>query len=482
MKKHLILIGLAISSIAFVSCEDELTNNPYSSLSQDALLSSPEGFENAIRGIYAGFIDNNAATDQLNDYYGSDMFAVPDVLSDNLILNQNGRQTKQTLYDWAYNSNGYSGFDLYGDAYKIIRKSNAVINEIDRLDNGAFKDDILGQALTARALAHFDLVRTYGQIPTQSAAANASLGVAYVTTVDPDQKPSRDTVGDVYINIINDLTVAEGLIGATGINSFSKNTVNGILSRVYLYMGEWQASVTAANKVTGTVASIANFPNVWTDASADGVVTQFAISNDDGVAIGTEYSQTSPTNGVRSEYNIAFDFFQLFQTNDVRRDAYISTSVFGGVNYNHIAKYFGKTGQVNNIVNSKILRMAEVMLNKAEAYSEIPGNNAEALAALDAVRSQRYTGFVSGGESGPALQDAIALERRLELAFEGHRFYDLKRKGESIVRDASFGDVADGTGVAPIFSTLTAGSFKFQLPIPQDAINANTSLQQNPDY
>lgn len=482
MKKYLILIGLAISSFTFVSCEDELTNNPYDGLSQDALLSSPEGFENAIRGIYAGFIDNNAATDQLNDYYGSDMFAVPDVLTDNLILNQNGRLTKQALFDWSYNSNGYGAFDLYGDAYKIIRKSNAIINSIDGLDAGSFRNNILGQALTARAIAHFDLVRTYAQIPTQSTTANTSLGVAYVTTVDPDQKPSRDTVGDVYTNIISDLTSAKTLISANDINSFNQNTVNGLLSRVYLYMGEWANAVDAADDVTGNVATITNFPNVWIDESTDGVLSQFAISIDDGVAIGTEYSQTSPDAGVRSEYNVSFEFYQLFQNDDVRKNAYISTSLFSGVNYNHVAKYFGKIGQVNNIVNSKILRMAEVMLNKAEAYSEIPGNDANALTALDAVRSQRYTGFVSGGEVGQALKDAIALERRLELAFEGHRFYDIKRKGESIERSATDGDVADGTGVPAIFTTLSAGSFKFQLPIPQDAINSNTNLEQNPDY
>lgn len=482
MKKYFITLGIIVTSLAFTSCDDELTKNPYNAISEDVLLSSPDGFSNAVRGVYAGFIDNG--TDNIADYYGGDMFSVPDVLTDNLILNQNGRQTKFNLYNWLYNASSYGAFDLYGDAYKIIKKTNTIINNIDNLSAGSFKDNILGEALTSRALAHFDLVRNYGQIPTQSAGAGASLGVPVITVSDPLAKPTRNTVDEVYAAVISDLTTAKGLISSTNPDGrFTKNTVNALLSRVYLYMGQWQNAIDAANAVSGSVASISNFPNVWIDESEDGIVSQFLIRNIDGVAIGTEYSQTSPSAGVRSEYNVSFDFYNMFANNDVRKDAYISTSAFGGVNYNHVAKYFGKIGQVNNIVNSKILRMAEVMLNKAEAYTKLSSpNDAAALSALDAVRSQRYSGFVSGGETGQALKDAIYLERRLELAFEGHRFYDIKRNGWDINRDATSGDVADGSGTPPAFATLTAGDTRFQLPIPQDAINSNTNLVQNPGY
>lgn len=482
MKKYLMIIGLVVGSLSITSCDDELTKNPFDALSEDVVFSSPAGFENAVKGIYAGFIDNG--TDNISDYYGGDMFSVPDILTDNVIINQNGRQSKRTLYDWLYNANGYSGYDLYGDAYKIIRKANTIIKNIDNLEAGAVKNNILAEALTARGLAHFDLARNYAQIPTQSSGANGSLGVAYVTESDPNQKPARLTVAETYSKIIEDLTTAEGLIATSnGDGRFNKNAVNALLSRVYLYNGEWQKSADAANKVAGSVATIANFPNIWNDESGDGVVSQFLIRIIDGVAIGTEYSQTNGNTGeVRSEYVPSFDFYELYADNDVRKGAYFSTSAFAGIEYNHISKYFGKLGQVNNVVNSKIIRMAEVMLNKAEAYSELPGGDAQALIALDAVRSQRYNGFVSGNETGNALKSAIALQRRLELAFEGHRFFDIKRKGEAITRNATFGDGADGSGVPPAFTTLAAGNFKFQLPIPQDAMNANTNLEQNPGY
>ncbi len=77
------------------------------------------------------------------------------------------------------------------------------------------KDNILGEALTSRALAHFDLVRNYGQIPTQSAGAGASLGVPVITVSDPLAKPTRNTVDEVYAAVISDLTTAKGLISST---------------------------------------------------------------------------------------------------------------------------------------------------------------------------------------------------------------------------------------------------------------------------
>lgn len=480
MKKYILTLA---SVVMFLSCDKELDKTPYSSLTEEDFVTSPENFTSAVRGLYTGFIGRD--NDAYNDYYGSDMFSVPDILTDNVIINQNGRQSKRTLFNWLYNSSSYSGFDLYADAYKLIRRSNFIIEKSNNLDNGDFKNDILGQAYVARALAHFDLVRTYAPIPTQSADANTALGVAYVKTVDLNQLPSRNTVGEVYDEVIKDLTTAKSLISNTNSNSrFNKNSVNALLSRVYLYMGKYQESIDAANQVVGNVCSMTNFQNLWIDESQDGILLQFLIRIEDNRAIGTEYSQTNGnTKAVRSEYVVSYDFYQLFSDTDVRKSSYISTSRFGGTVYNHVAKYFGKKDQVNNIVNAKILRMAEVMLNKAEAYTKLPTpNDAAALAALDAVRSQRYTGFTSGGETGLALKNAIALERRLEFAFETHRFYDLKRNNLSINRSETYGDASDGSGAPAPFTVLEAGSHKFSLPIPLNAINANPNLVQNPGY
>lgn len=480
MKKLIFNISILASIlIATTSCDDRLNKEPFDSVSEETLFSKPEGFTNAIAGVYKQFIFDESLNGAV--YYGSTMFAAPDILTDNVILNVTGRQSRKIMFDWLYAPNR-TGQILYVNAYKVIHNANVILKNTGNLKDADFRNNIEGEALTARALAHFDLVRMYGKIPTQSADANSSLGVAYVKTVDDAQQPARNTVKEVYDNIVTDLLEAKGKINQTNpAGRFNLNAVNALLSRVYLYMGEWQNCVDSANEVVGNVASRANFPSLWKDESFEGIIAQFLVRQIDRTAIGTVYSQTNPSTGVRSEYNASFDLYQLYSDDDIRKSSYVSTSLFNGNSYNHVAKYFGKTGQVNGKVNAKVIRMAEVMLNKAEALAELT-KDGEALAALDAVRSQRYKDFVSGNETGQSLKDAIALEKRLEFAFESHRFFDLKRKGLPIVRSETFGDLSDGTGTPAVFTTLPANDFRFQYAIPEEAVQANSNLKQNPGY
>lgn len=483
MKKYILTLGLAaVTSLGFVSCEDSLNNQPFDSQDPQGVFATPAGFENAIRGVYSGFVGIDG--EMYGSYLGGGSNILGDLLGDNLIISQTGRLTNKANHEWIYSAN--STPFLYADCYKVIFRANAILDNIDRLSDGTFKDNMRGEALASRALALFDMVKMYGKIPTQSADANASLGVALQLTANAFDAPVRNTVAENYTSIIADLEMAKDLINTdNGVGRFNRNTVNGLLSRAYLYNGDMSNCITAANAVTANVTSFADFPGVWKDVSnsSEGVLSRIVLTSDDGVDIGTQYSQTSPSAGVKSEYVADFDFYNLYQNNDVRKGAYFQTSLFAGNNYNHIAKHFGKTGQTNNTVDHKVIRMAEVMLNKAEAYADPSvGNDALALQALDNVRSQRYSGFVSGGETGAALRDAIALERRLELAYEGHRFYDLKRTGQDVARSATNGDFADGTGTPAVGTLLSAGDFRFQLPIPQAAINANTNTEQNPGY
>ena len=108
----------------------------------------------------------------------------------------------------------------------------------------------------------------------------------------------------------------------------------------------------------------------------------------------------------------------------------------------------------------------------------------DALADLNRLRVNRYTGFdaIKATETSTALAEAIDLERRLELAFEGHRFFDLKRRNQPIVRNTKSGDLANGTGITYVKPGFAASDTKFQLPIPQSEINANPNIIQNPGY
>ncbi|QII45786.1 RagB/SusD family nutrient uptake outer membrane protein [Flagellimonas oceani] len=485
MKNRLYKYCLAsfVAATLLVSCDDELDVDPFTEGNPETFFNTVSSFQNGVDGIYSQFWNYYSAP-------GSGLQGIPDILSDNVILAQTGRRSNEVYYDYRYNPNTGGAVSLYwSEAYEAVNAANLVIGQIDNLADGPDKNNILGQALAARAIAHFDLARIYAMIPTQSADANNSPGIVYLKvedgdTGDPLAQPSRETVASNYSEIIGDLEQAAQLIGVNnGEGRLNRNGVYAMLSRVYLYNGDYQLAINAANEVTEPIVDATEegaLLAVYEDASNEGIVIEWSVntSSESGFNnVGVLYSQTTPPNTV-SEYVIDYEFFNNLDPNDLRAEVMQYDATNQGNNYNAVRKFLGETGQVNGRVDIKVLRAAEVLLNKAEAQFEI--DPAAALTTLNILRDARYTSY-TGGETGQALEDAIQYERRVELSFEGHRFFDLKRRGEAVQRSNN-GDLADGSGTPPEILTLPAGDYRFQLPIPIDEINANPNMAQNPNY
>ncbi|MGY3793695.1 RagB/SusD family nutrient uptake outer membrane protein [uncultured Aquimarina sp.] len=485
MKNKFFKIFLVFFTFTFMACDDELNDlQPFVEVNPDDFFGSVSSFQNGVDGIYS----------QLWNYYsnpGSGLQSIPDIISDNVIQAQSGRRSNDDYYDYRYVPTTGGAIALYwSEAYEAINAANILIRNIDKLPEGDDKDNILGQALGARAWAHFDLARIYGPIPTQSAGANGELGVVYIKTEDGDTgdpfaQPARETIGSNYAEIIDDLERASQLIGSdNGEGRLNRNGVFGLLSRVYLYNGDYQLAIDAANEVTTDLASADDLPGVYTDSNNSGIVIELSVNTSSEANfnnVGVLFSQSNADNDIL-EFVIDFDFFNSVSTTDVRRDVMQFVGNNNGVEYNAVKKFLGEEGQINGRVDIKVLRAAEVLLNKAEAQFEL-NQQAAALATLNELRATRYTPFTAGTETGQALEDAIQFERRVELSFEGHRFFDLKRRGEAIERSNN-GDVIDGTGTPPEVLTIEPGNFRFLFPIPQAELNANTVIaeQQNPGY
>lgn len=449
----------------FISCDDQLEQNPNNSFSPDTYYKTTADFNNAAMGMYSGILG-----------YYVNYLSLPDIMSDNVILTQRGRRSNVFFYEWRYVPN--STWNIMTTPYVVTNRANYIIANIDNLPEGAEKNNFLGEAKAVRAMMLFDMLRVYSQIPTQSAGANASLGMPINTTIDPNFVAVRPTVAESYAFVISELEEAKGLIGDNGTDRMGIDGVNALLSRVYLYNGEYQKAADAAAEVTTPLATAAQFPAVWNDSQTDDVI--FKINQDrnlDGISLGTEWSQSS-AGTIIPEYSIPLDFFSQF--NGAWATAYtgILPDSEGNI-YNVILKMFGEQGQQNGVVDAKILRAGEVYLNRAEALARL-GQDGPALGFLNDLREAR--GIIDGTETGVALLDAIKSTRRLELAFEGHRFFDLKRWNEPVVRLAGQGEFFDGSGTPPVFLTLPAGDHRFQLPIPQGQINIFPDLQQNPGY
>ena len=477
MKKIIYLVSL---SFALFSCtKEDITFRPYNAVSEAIVLRTETDLENMLTGSYSYMIKNGGAGG-----YGTEFVIDTEVLTDNLILAAAGRGSNATGFRFQSVPNS-SHFDYYVSAYRAAEAATRVIDNINIVPQSTSRDNIEGQARFLRAFNNFDLVRIYSKIPTQSADANASLGMYYLDVVAPFSKPSRPTVDATYKKILDDLLIAKDKIGTTNTNASGKASraaVYALLSRVYLYMGDYPKVITYGTlAVAGnTICPRASMVGLWDDVNSAGVLFKLRIEQVDAVIPGPVYSQTVAS-GIRSEYVVPKSFSDLFLTTDIRKSAYIKTSAFNTNIYNHIIKYDGRLTGNAGIVDIKVMRLEEVYLNMAEAQYRIDGGG---LAFLNVIRAQRYLPYVAGTETGAALLNAILLERRLELAFEMDRFFTLKRLGSSMVRNAVEGDFADGTGtkVETIALTLPAGNFKWQLPIPQFQRDLNSNLQQNPGY
>lgn len=477
--KKTYLYALVLLLLVANGCKKEIDQDPHNGIPGEDAFITPDDFTNAIRGAYSSLRGLSYYGGQDNDA----MTSTPDVLSDNLVLNQQGRHSQLKFYTYNYVST--NTWELWGNAYRAILRTNFILLNIDNLPDGEFKDNVQGEALAIRALAHFDLLRVYAK--AYGEASDADLGVPYVTTVDFNAQPSRTPLKQAYGFVVNDFVQAISLLATNnGAGRIHKAAAEGLLSRVYLYMEQWQNCVDMATAAindapaTNALATIDEFPFIWTDETEKDVLFKIRNLDADDDPIGVGYKQGTPE-GVLPEYSVDYAFFQLFSDDDVRKDTYIAQTNFNGIDYNYVYKYNGRPVGDADVVDIKVIRMGEVYLNRAEAYYQLD-NDAAALADLNTLRSNRYNEFSDGTETGTALYNAILLQRRLELAFEGSRFFDLKRLGLPIER-SEFGDRADGSGI-PVpdeAATLPANDPLFQLPIPQAEINTNPNIKQN-DY
>lgn len=487
--KYAILSSLAF----FFSCEDEdIQNDSPGSAVYDLYYTSLPEFEAAVNGAY-------------NSFFGSGLYSAEngiikagDVLSDNVIQDPLGRGTMTIGHNWTYNSGTGAPTGIYGTGYEMISRANAVLDNADNLADSlitptdlAKKKELMAEAKALRAIGHFEIARSYVKIPTQSGDANSFAGIAYVDTFDPYATPARmSTVGEVYARIAEDLEAAYVDMPNTSANlfRFNKKSLAAFMSRFYLYMGRYDKVIEYATPVVNTTTPCAaeDLLGLWRSQHSNGVLFQTLVDNSDP-AIGINYSQGVGAQIV-SEYNADKAFYDTFlPTEGDRLNA--SIQFIASKNIYAVRKYVQSALGTVNLHFGRYIRVEETILNLAEAQY-LSGNPGGALITLNKLRDARYTSY-AGGESGDALFEAIINERRKELAFEGDRFYTLKRLmgvpgipshyAQGIVRSGN-GHFADGTGNPPPSQVLTSDAREWQWPLTQSVLINNPNMTQTPGY
>lgn len=380
-------------------------------------------------------------------------------------------------------------YDMWKKTYVSINAVNIIAAKAKTLsDNPAELKRIRGEALFLRAGYYFFMVNSYAKAYNKATAATDPGVPLKITEYVQDGFFTRSTVDSVYQQMVADLNEAETClqdVTQPSIYYAGIDAVNLLQSRIYLYMQDWTNALKAADKVIARKSTLYNLSNYVARTSFYSAGSPEAIFTQGGNAmIFLTYENWAKT------YQPSPELMGLYKNNDLRVNAFFEKEASGKYRY---TKMYRST--VNNVQPIEIfsdnffMRNAEAYLNKAEAAAMLDQPDA-ANTALNTLRQARFmpADYTAVSLTGSALVDFIRDERRRELCFEGHRWFDLKRYAinsrypfsKTIVH--TFSDAVAG---APPFLkaslTLQPNDPAYLIPIPSAAIVFNQGvLVQNP--
>lgn len=425
--------------------------------------------------------------------YAFSYLGITEIISDNANKGSSPTDTgadKDVLDALTFTSTSGSIRAMWEHWYKTIGRANYAI-ALAQEEGGENAERLIAEAKFLRAYTYFFLVRGWGDVPIQGEITFENGE----PVSDPDADlAERDPKEEVYAYIEQDLLDAIGALptkseyDASNLGRATKGAAQALLAKVHLYQEEWQLALDYANAVisSGQYDLEDNYEDIWREYSENGIESIFEIqARGEDIAHGVnQYSQTQGARGA-SGWGWGFntpsqDLLDAFNAegDTIRRNA---TIIFAGETlwdgrvvsesvenpmYNEKAYSSANAGAGDGDKNIRVLRYAEVLLIKAEAAARL-GDLETAMAALNEVRERVGLDPVSG-LSQQALLEKIWEERRLELAFEHDRWFDLIR-----------------TGQAP--EAMATHGVEFQerhwlFPIPENQLIQTPTMEQNPGW
>lgn len=452
MKNYKInILGFACLVFMLASCTDQLELNPISEIGESGYYSTSAEVESGVIAIYDGMQDVPLRE-----------FAMTEMRSDNT-------RTKSSEGDWAQ----FESFDVqptnlaigdYWSAnYNVIFRANRVLENLDVVADQSASNKFEGEAKYARALSHFNMVRAFGGVPI----------VDRVIIPSDTDYFSRDDANEVLNAIEADLVDASSLLPST--NSYGRATsgaASALLGKVRLTKGDFSgaASVLSSLIATGDYSLEADYNDVFYSEGNAEVIFAIPYLDDDSNE-SQDYSFEMTAGGAVSGLNYVTDDF----IGSVTADELIrSITLFNPSNPAETGKWMTQSSDARLCGNDWIvMRYADVLLMHAEAIlaGQVFTSDASAIASYNLVRERAGMSTLGDGQS--LTKDLLLDERRIELAFENHRFYDLVRFGRANEVLSAFasdeGETFEPTDVL--------------LPIPQGEINVSEGLLiQNPGY
>jgi tetratricopeptide (TPR) repeat protein len=500
------MIGFALAG-----CSD-LEEQPQGLLAPDGFFQTPGDIQTAVDGAF---------THAINEKYWGRKLSIALMLRSDMV-NLQSTQTRRVEMDelTTLASNGMLS-EFWPKSYQGIAAANQAIAGAENVGAAdETKNPVTAQAYFIRAFYYFHLVRLFGAVPYIDAPITDAAAAANI---------SRTPADEVYANIISDLEFAKTWLPNTQSSRAipAKSAASAYLALVHLTRGDYQKAFTEAkeiidNKATYDLDLDPNFQNLFNanviDSSKEPI---FALDYNNVEAPNNAYDQIAPMTGIRGDdrnegggWSVAVPMLSVYESwdaGDYRRAVSMDeeASIGGEVvpftmfdisghehagNMPYIAKYtrfpgaFARGNARATSHNMSMMRYAEVLLIAAEAAVEI-GDNASAVQYINEVRARARMGgdtqtgagvnvtidpsSVPADITGTVTVADVLEERRLELAFECKRWYDIARRK---IGDEVYG--ASGLeGAKPAFT-----ADDYLLPLPEDELERNPNLTQNPGY
>lgn len=488
MKLKYNLIAIALLGFSFSSCSDFLEQNPQTDLSENDFYKTADDILSAVNGAYSSL--------QEGDIYGN-WYVFGEIPSDNTRNQLSGSVTTQNEFDQFYIDTQNSMIaNFWKAAYKVINRTNTILGRIDGIEiNTELANRYKLECKFIRALMYFNLVRVYGDVPL--VLKEISISESYDILREPKE--------NVYNQIIADLKEAQDLpvsYSTAEDGRATQGAAKALLANVYMTLHKYAEAETILAEIinSGRYSLLENTPG---SLNIDGYKNVFSPVNHNskegifeiqflkgGYGEGSNYAnnfapENSGTNvvavGGTGGNNIPeMDIYNAYEKGDLRRDFSMSLGYYDNrknnewVESRYVCKFMDVPYQNNDASNNyPVIRYADVILMYAEALNQ-NGKTAEACKYLNMTRRRGF-GYQTTETSPVDLQTTdkaqfalmVEQERRVELAFENHRWFDLIRTGRAVEVMRSKGFSLNETNLI--------------CPIPQKQIDVNPKLTQN-DY
>ncbi len=459
MEKYIKYLIFLVVAIALLSCEKELDLSPQQSIGTDLATATPENVNAILLAAYdigRNMSLDNAAPVYSGNYSGQINICI-DLLGNTDQVSWNGSfENLRDIFNKAMVNDNTAALDIYADSYSIVGHVNTVLDNLDKFEDTTERNRVEGEAKFLRGLVYFDMVRLYAQ-PYDNVSSSAQLGIPIIVSPpDVSRAVGRNTVEEVYSQVISDLNdAADKLPNSNGARA-DKYSAQSILARVYLQQGNYQAARNTANEViqnSGHSLTASYAEAFDTDDNTTETLFSWIITTQEGTNASNIHYATEALGGRGGDIAITEAYLEKFDSDLDQRKAftYLGEGVSTGLTLTlkHSRQY----------ANATPIRLAEMHLIRAECNYRLGDSVGMApLAEINGLRDR---------SSAPPLSmltiDLILNERELELAFEGFTLHDYKRTRRDI----------DG---------LPYNDNKLVFPIPQSARDRNPLLEQNPGY